>query len=107
MTRRMPSVFAGASVGSCLIAVGVWNLASSIRPGRSGIRSIAMSCRTPSMPMTRSTHGPSIGPLPSSSMPSSTKNAMTASRSSTTMRTLSIRWIAMPAIVGVPVVRNP
>lgn len=32
--------------------------------------------------------------LPSSSIPSSTKNAMAESMSSTTMPTLSIRWIA-------------
>ena len=36
-------------------------------------------------------HGPSTVVSPSSSMPSSAKNALAASRSSTTMRTLSIR----------------
>src|SRR5690348_13767790 len=97
MMRRTPSVFAGASCGTPSTAAGAWNFASSTRPGPPGIRSMATSCRTSSIPITRSTHRPSTGPLPSSSMPRSTKNAMTASRSSTTMRTLSIRWIAMPA----------
>lgn len=42
----------------------------------------------------RSTHRPSTGPLFSGSIPSSTKNAITASMSSTTMSTLSTRSIA-------------
>src|SRR5215216_5745568 len=42
-------------------------------------------------PTTRSTQRPSTGASPSSSMPSSAKNALAASRSSTTIRTLSIR----------------
>src|SRR5215216_5658460 len=41
--------------------------------------------------MRRSTEGPSTVVSPSSSIPSSAKNALAASRSSTTMRTLSIR----------------
>src|SRR5918996_195424 len=56
MMRRMPSVFAGAFVGSALIAVGLWNFDSSSRPWPSGVRIITMSLRTPSSPMTRSTH---------------------------------------------------
>ena len=43
---------------------------------------------------TWSTQLPSTCVWPSSSMPSSRKNVFAASRSSTTMRTLSIRWIA-------------
>lgn len=38
----MPSVFAGESFGSALIAFGVWNIASSIRPWPSGVRWIVM-----------------------------------------------------------------
>src|SRR5215207_10005638 len=41
--------------------------------------------------MRRSTEGPSTIVSPSSSIPSSKKNALAASRSSTTTRTLSIR----------------
>src|SRR5690606_4019325 len=43
-----------------------------------------------------------MGALPSSSIPSSTKNATAASRSATTMPMLSSRWIATvaPASVG-------
>src|SRR6185369_13134844 len=51
----------------------------------------AISQRTFSSPTRRSTISPSRGIWPSNSIPSSTKNAFTASRSSTTMRTLSIR----------------
>jgi hypothetical protein len=53
MMRRMPSVFAGASFGSALIAFGLWNIANSIRPWPPGVRSIAMSCRTSSIPHHR------------------------------------------------------
>ncbi len=91
MMRRMPSAFAGALSGSALTAGGVWNFASSTRPWPSGVRIMAMSARTSSSPTTRSTQGPSFVASPSSSMPSSAKNALAASRSSTTMRTLSIR----------------
>src|SRR2546426_9053461 len=40
MTRRMPSVFTGASTGPNLIALGAWNLSSSM-PCPSGVRIIA------------------------------------------------------------------
>jgi len=40
MTRRIPSVFTGASTGPNLIALGVWNLSSSM-PCPSGVRIIA------------------------------------------------------------------
>src|SRR5687768_2564853 len=59
-----------------------------------------MSTRTPSSPLTRSTQGPSIGALPSSSIPSSTKNAMAASRSSTTTLTWSSRRIVTAPSMG-------
>src|SRR5829696_7228665 len=49
--------------------------------------------------MRRSTEGPSTVVSPSNSIPSSTKNAFAASRSSTTMRTLSIRRIVMGALL--------
>ena len=91
MMRRMPSAFAGARSGSALTAGGVWNLVSSTRPWPSGVRIMAMSARTPSSPTVLSTHGPSTSVWPSSSIPSSAKNALAASRSSTTMSTLSIR----------------
>ncbi len=45
MTRRMPSVFTGASTGPNLIALGVWNLSSSM-PCPSGVRIIARVART-------------------------------------------------------------
>src|SRR5499426_197747 len=91
MMRRMPSVFTGVFFGSALTAAGAWNLSSSSRPWPSGVRIIAISHRTFSSPTTRSTQRPSTGISPSNSIPSSTKNAFAASRSSTTMRTLSIR----------------
>ena len=91
MMRRMPSALAGASSGSALTAGGVWNLVSSTRPWPSGVRIIVMSARTSVSPTVLSTQGPSTWVSPSSSMPSSAKNALAASRSSTTMRTLSIR----------------
>jgi hypothetical protein len=87
----MPSVFAGALSGSALTAGGVWNFDSSTRLCPSGVRSIAMSARTPSSPTTLSAQGPSTVVSPSNSIPSSVKKALAASRSSTTMRTLSIR----------------
>src|SRR5215217_7164652 len=49
--------------------------------------------------MRRSTEGPSTVVSPSNSIPSSTKNAIAASRSSTTMRTLSIRRIVMVVLL--------
>src|SRR3954468_8177815 len=50
--------------------------------------------------MRRSTDGPSTIVSPSNSKPSSRKNAFTASRSSTTMRTLSIRSSLLLVIVN-------
>src|SRR5919197_2850182 len=101
MMRRMPSVFAGAFSGSALTAGGVWNFVSSTRLWPSGVRSMAMSARTASSPTTRSTQRPSTVVSPSGSIPSSAKNALAASRSSTTIRTLSIRWIVIsPSIRG-------
>src|ERR1019366_1373208 len=52
-----------------------------------------LDCRTASSPTTRSNRLPSTGAWPSSSRPSSTKKAIVAARSSTTMPTLSIRRI--------------
>src|SRR5437588_6099356 len=49
--------------------------------------------------MRRSTVGPSTVVSPSSSIPSSAKNALAASRSSTTMRTLSIRNNLLFAVI--------
>src|SRR5919106_4984947 len=48
----------------------------------------------------RSTHPPSTGHSPCSLCPSSTKNAVAAARSSTTMPTCSIRWIVMRSTVA-------
>src|SRR5216117_3879192 len=50
MTRRMPSVFTGASTGPNLIALGVWNLSSSM-PCPSGVRIIARVARTSLSPI--------------------------------------------------------
>src|SRR5580765_1627333 len=51
-------------------------------------------------PVTRPAHSPSIVARPSSSRPSSAKNEMAASRDSTTMPTLSIRWtVTRPTLV--------
>src|SRR5690242_486830 len=70
------------------------NRESSSRLWPSGVRIIAISTRWSPSPVTRPAHSPSIIPCPSSSRPSSTKNAIAAGRSSTTMPTLSIRSIA-------------
>src|SRR4051794_21222904 len=75
MTRRMPSAFAGAFFGSALTAGGVWNFVSSTRSWPSGVRTMAMAARTPLSPTMRSTQLPSTVVWPSSSMPSSAKNA--------------------------------
>src|SRR5689334_5469953 len=90
MMRRMPSVFTGASTGPNLIALGVWNLSSSM-PCPSGVRIMARVARTSLSPIRLPTEGPSTVVSPSSLRPSSMKNALVASRSSTTIRTLSIR----------------
>ena len=81
--RRVLRLGAGRRGGGYLV--------SSSLPWPSGVRIIAMSLRTPSSPTVRSAQRPSTCPLPSSSMPSSVKNATAASMSSTTMATLSIR----------------
>src|SRR2546421_1706563 len=99
MMRRMPSAFAGALSGSALTAGGVWNFDSSTRPWPSGVAIMAMSARTPLSPTTPSAQGPSTVVSPSSSIPSSAKNALAASRSSTTMRTLSIRNNLLFAVI--------
>jgi hypothetical protein len=63
-----------------------------LEPARApGIRIIAISLRMSSSPTTFPAQLPSIGILPSNSMPSSVKKATAASRSSTTMPTLSMR----------------
>ena len=84
-------MFPSAFSGSARTAAGVWNFVNSSRPWPSGVRIIAMSTRMPVSPLRRSTAGPSSGASPSSSIPSSTKNAFAASRSSTTTLTWSIR----------------
>lgn len=96
MTRWRPNVFGGAILGAALRAVGRSYFVSSSRPWPSGVRIIAISDLMSSRPTTRSAQRPSTDCRPSNPMPSSTKNAIAASRSSTTIATLSIRWIAMP-----------
>jgi hypothetical protein len=86
-TQRVGRRFSGPASA----AAGVWYLVSSSLPWPSGVRIIAMSLRTPSSPTVRSAQTPWICALPSSSMPSSVKNATAEFRSSTTMATLSIR----------------
>src|SRR5439155_2593694 len=56
---------------------------------------MAISPRMSRNPVTPSAQPPSIGARPSSSRPSSVKNSMAASMSSTTMPTLSIRLTVM------------
>src|SRR5437868_4354477 len=56
---------------------------------------MAISTRMPLSPVTPSAQSPSTGARPSSSRPSSAKNSMAASRSSTTMPTLSMRLTVM------------
>ncbi|MNT42296.1 hypothetical protein D3C72_1787130 [compost metagenome] len=94
MMRRRPRVFTGAFTGPNRTASGVWNLSSSI-PCPSGVRSMARVARASPSPMRLPTAGPSTVVWPSSFRPSSTKNAFTASRSSTTIRMLSIRLSVM------------
>ena len=84
MTLRRPSVFGGAIAGSISTNFGLRNLVSSSRPCPSGVRINTMSTRTPSSPLTRSTHGPSTGLSPSIVIPSAVKKALAAARSSTT-----------------------
>src|SRR6185436_6314924 len=100
ITRCRPSVLGGGFSRTAPIAGGVRYSVSSSLLWPSGVRIIAMSLRTPSRPTVRSAKRPSTWPLPSNSMPSSVKNATAASRSSTTMATLSIRWMVMPAAYG-------
>src|SRR5690606_10321265 len=56
---------------------------------------MATSTRCMPSPVTRPAHSPSTMARPSSARPSSVKNAMAASRSSTTMPTLSMRLTVM------------
>src|SRR4029077_367048 len=95
MMRCRPSVLGGGFCGLAPIAAGRWYFISSSLPWPSGVRISAMSLRMPSSPTARSAQSPSICASPSRSMPSSVKKAMAASRSSTTMPTLSMRWIVM------------
>ena len=83
--RRMPRVFAGTLSGSALTAAGVWNFISPSLAVSVGVRTIATSILTSSSLATRAGQVPSTTVLPSRSRPISTKNAVTASRSSTTM----------------------
>src|SRR5438132_5367620 len=99
MMRRIPSAFTGAFSDPVLIASGVWNLSSSILPWPTGVRINARVARTSLSPIRLSTEGPSTVVSPSSSIPSSAKNALAASRSSTTMRTLSIRNNLLFAVI--------
>src|SRR6266567_2904985 len=68
-------------------------LASSSPAPPSGGRSMTISVRESGMPMTVSRNSPSRNVRPSTSKPSSTKNADTASRSATVMPTWSKRRI--------------
>src|SRR5690349_2153549 len=101
MTLRRPGAFGGAIAGSIATSFGLRNFVSSSRPCPSGVRIMTMSTRTPSIPLTRSTHGPSIGALPSIVMPSAVKKAMAASRSSTTTLTWSSLLIVMLRFGGI------
>src|SRR5881394_4306218 len=61
-----------------------------------------MSTWTLSSPLTRSTHGPSIGISPSTVMPSVVKKAVAAARSSTTTLTWSNLLIVISLLRGAP-----
>src|SRR5688572_3652103 len=61
---------------------------------------MAMSTRTPSSPLRRSTQGPSTGIWPSTARPRVVKKAMAAGRSSTITLTWSIRLIVMSRVPG-------
>ncbi len=63
MMRRMPSVFAGASFGSAVMAFAPVEHRHPYSAVAVRVRSMAMSCRTSSSPMTRSARRPSSGPL--------------------------------------------
>jgi hypothetical protein len=73
---RGPNVLASAFASSALITAGAWNFGSSNRRSPSGVRIITMSTRDAIEPVDRSTHSPSTGAWPSSSIPSSTRNAL-------------------------------
>lgn len=60
-------------------------IVSSSRPWPSGVRTITMSTSTLSSPLTRFTHGPRNGGLPSTAMPRVVEKAIAAGRSSTTL----------------------
>src|SRR5918993_1110278 len=62
--RRRPLVFIGAFTGPNLIAVGVWNLSSSM-PNPSGVRIVARVARTSLRPIRFPTDGPSTVDSPS------------------------------------------
>ena len=83
--RRMPRVFAGA-LSWLGPDGGGWVELPQPEPAVSvGVRTTATSILTSSRPATRAAQLPSTTVLPSSSRPISTKNAVTASRSSTAM----------------------
>src|SRR5690349_9974547 len=108
MTLRRPGAFGGAIAGSIATSFGLRNFVSSSRPCPSGVRIMTMSTRTPSRPLTRSTHGPSSGVLPSIVMPSAVKKAMAASRSSTTTLTWSnLRIVTAPIALCGPSFDHP
>src|SRR3954466_120121 len=83
-TLRRPSSLAIAE-GDPGTWSGAMKLASSRRDPPSGGRSIAISQCAPGMPQTVSTNSPLTDPVPSTSRPSRTKNAVAESRSATVM----------------------
>jgi hypothetical protein len=84
-------VLGGGFSGSAPIAAGVWYFVSSSLLLPFGVRIIAVCSGMPVESDGAVRPETFDLPLPSSSMPSSVKNATAASRSSTTMATLSIR----------------
>src|SRR5260370_23819250 len=106
MTLRRPRVFGGAIAGSISTSFGLRNFVSSSRPCPSGVRIITMSTWTLSSPLTRSTHGPSIGISPSSVMPRAVKKAIAAARSSTTTLTWSNLLIVISPVLPRPCARS-
>src|SRR3989440_10092107 len=107
MTLRRPSVFGGAIAGSSSTSFGLRNFVSSSRPCPSGVRIITMSTWTPSIPLMRSTHGPSTDALPSTVIPSTVKKAIAAARSSTTTLTWSNLLIVMSIVIAAAVRVGP
>jgi hypothetical protein len=87
--------------GLALIAFVVWYVDSSSRPGASAIRIIAISLRMSSSPTTLPAQLPSIGILPSSSMPSSVNRRVDVDDLRyLTDRALAAAWI--PSFAGGP-----